>query len=124
MPDSESLKKSLELAWAAGFFDGEGCTGIGHQKAGKGNDYLAVAISQKYPEVLHRFQAAVGLGKVYGPYVSRGATTYKYAVSHRKAKEVLEQIWPFLGERKRAQVLQAQERIEQAMQRKALKNSA
>jgi len=53
-----------ELAWAAGFFDGEGC--FSYVKA---DGWGVVAIGQTNREPLERFQRAVaGLGKIYGPY--------------------------------------------------------
>lgn len=53
-----------ELAWAAGFFDGEGC--FSYVKTAR---YGVATISQTSPEPLQRFQRAVGgLGKIYGPY--------------------------------------------------------
>ena len=53
-----------DLAWAAGFFDGEGCFSYTDRAA-----YASVSISQVERGPLERFQGAVGnLGKIYGPY--------------------------------------------------------
>jgi len=52
-----------ELAWAAGFFDGEGC--FSFSVAG---NYVCVSISQTELEPLERFTRAVGVGWVLGPY--------------------------------------------------------
>ena len=52
-----------EIAWAAGFFDGEGCFSY-IQKA----RYVCLRIGQSELEPLERFREAVGLGKIYGPY--------------------------------------------------------
>ena len=53
-----------DLAWAAGFFDGEGC--FSFSEAGH---YICVSIGQTDREPLDRFRIAVGgLGKVLGPY--------------------------------------------------------
>jgi hypothetical protein len=50
-----------ELAWAAGFFDGEGCFSIKPRPS--------MSLGQIDPQVLARFQRAVGgLGILYGPY--------------------------------------------------------
>lgn len=54
-----------ELAWAAGFFDGEGC--FSYSKSGQ---YVCVSIGQTVREPLERFKLAVGLGVIYGPYSS------------------------------------------------------
>ena len=65
----------IELAWAAGLFDGEGTISlVTHRKKRKTKTYeykqVHVLVSQSgSPEVLERFQRAVGgLGKIYGPY--------------------------------------------------------
>lgn len=56
---------SEELAWAAGFYDGEGsCSGSPTR--------LAVRITQVVREPLDRFREATGLGRVTGPYARNG----------------------------------------------------
>jgi hypothetical protein len=52
-----------ELAWAAGFFDGEGC--FSYSEAGQ---YVCISITQSERHPLDRFCEAVGTGKVHGPY--------------------------------------------------------
>jgi hypothetical protein len=55
-------RKEIELAWAAGFFDGEGCTSGG---ACKGNHQIYMAVSQKDKLPLIKFQQIVGCGHLY-----------------------------------------------------------
>lgn len=56
-----------ELAWAAGFFDGEGSFSWTEAAA-----VGCAVINQANKEPLERFQRAVaGLGKIYGPYETR-----------------------------------------------------
>lgn len=50
-----------DLAWAAGFFDGEGCFSVARTK---GSMSVKVTISQAHPEVLDRFRDIVGRGTV------------------------------------------------------------
>lgn len=65
-----------ELAWAAGFFDGEGCAHIAwttvSKRTGKTLAYPQVSISQSGEsgkEILERFNDAVGgIGRLYGPW--------------------------------------------------------
>jgi len=105
-----------ELAWAAGFFDGEGYTGF--RRGNRHSDPqrrtymgLTIPIGQKTPELLYRFQAAVGVGQVYGPY-KNGAkgpnatrTAYRYAISNIKdIRQIRELLSPYLGEIKRQQM--------------------
>ena len=65
---------NTETAWAAGFFDGEGCVSSTVSRNGKGYRYaqINVSIGQVHREVLDRFCVAVGMGKVYGPYLKSG----------------------------------------------------
>jgi hypothetical protein len=55
-----------ELAWAAGFFDGEGC--FCYSEAAR---YVSVSIGQTSIEPLEQFRAAVGVGKINGPYMHK-----------------------------------------------------
>lgn len=53
-----------ELAWAAGFFDGEGHTGYLHSPSGGGRS-VQMTVPQTETTTLERFHAAVGgLGRV------------------------------------------------------------
>lgn len=54
--------KSLDVAWLAGFFDGEGH--IAMRKTGNDTHVLHVVLTQKNPEVLHWVQANFG-GNLY-----------------------------------------------------------
>ena len=54
-----------EIAWAAGFFDGEGSTSILKAQRDK-YSYARMQVTQKNKDTLERFQAAVGgLGRIY-----------------------------------------------------------
>src|SRR5258708_1520938 len=51
-----------QLAWAAGFYDGEGCVGC-YRTGGRAKpSSLNMSVTQKGSEPLERFQRAVGLG--------------------------------------------------------------
>ncbi len=65
-----------ELAWAAGFFDGEGCVSGSYDHAGR--RYLQIIVVQtKTTEHLQRFQKAVGgAGSIRGPYRPKGQDTW------------------------------------------------
>lgn len=92
-----------QLAWAAGFFDGEGHTG---NHRARGCLVPVVTIHQHDdPAVLHRFQAAVGLGKVRGPYKGRrGNQVWQYHAGGFEATQaVVAMLWPWLGHVKRTQ---------------------
>ena len=61
-----------ELAWAAGFLDGEG-----HFSLSSRDLIPRVKIDQKEPELLLRFRDAVGIGKVFERPQSNGMYTYQ-----------------------------------------------
>ncbi len=102
------MRNSIDLAWAAGFFDGEGCTGLCVKKKG-GNTYCypRIMVGQKDRDVLDKFKACVGgLGKIYGPYkhTNSGCYVYHYQVTNiPDVQKVLELLWPYLGDIKRIQ---------------------
>jgi hypothetical protein len=104
-----------ELAWAAGLWDGEGCCGCygrydgGKKKRKASYWHIRINISQHDREVLDRFAAAVGVGKVYGPY--RG-TVWHFQCVGKNAEIVIEKIWPWLSEPKRRQIEGARAKFE------------
>jgi hypothetical protein len=104
-----------ELAWAAGFFDGEGNTSFCRNGSWKGRQYwrLTVQVGQSYsPETLERFQKAVGVGYITGPNVSnRGhADSWKFSIASEKAVSALRLLWPYLSSPKKEQAERAIER--------------
>lgn len=84
-----------ELAWAAGFFDGEGYIGCVKHSRYKGMTYmrLSCTIAQIDRRVLDRFQAAVGVGIVRGPYTNGKTTSFQYSTGSTKA---IWQVWTLL----------------------------
>src|ERR1700693_2978835 len=85
---------SIDRAWAAGLFDGEGCTCIQH---GNGYKYLHLDIGQVHVEVLKKFHDVVGgLGKIHGPYAkSRRQPIWRYRTNGlQEAQTVIGAIWP------------------------------
>ena len=99
-----------ELAWAAGFYDGEGSSFA--RAHGKGGAKTAgITIGQADPEVLERFCRAVQMGKVCGPYGPYGSGTksmyYIRIHSHWQVQHVAAALWPWLGTEKKNQFVQA-----------------
>lgn len=102
------MRSREELAWAAGLFEGEGA--IVQSKAPGGRLGLRVAIQSTDRDVLDRFAAIVGCGRVDGPYQrkSTNATTNCKPIfnwqcnANRMAYAVIIALFPWLGERRRA----------------------
>jgi hypothetical protein len=103
-------REEIELAWAAGFFDGEGNTRIHHDSRWK-SSRIFVSLSQVEREPLDRFCTAVGVGKVYGPYGGPSEKSpnkqphYMYAVWGIGAEVVVGQLIPYLCTAKTEQAL-------------------
>ena len=98
------LNDEVELAWAAGFFDGEGNT----RSSVRGPRWATfiVQIKNTDPTPLHRFQKAVGLGAVYGPYSSARpgwSQFWHYQATGWDGERVIELLRPYLCESKAAQ---------------------
>ena len=110
-----SRSRSPELcdewrAWAAGFYDGEGSLYLLDHRTHEGYRFAEMRITQgslsRMPEVLERFGAIAGRGRLYGPYQQRDANldVYRWNLSGRAAIEsTLSDMWPWLGPVKRAQ---------------------
>src|SRR4051812_21758080 len=57
-----------QLAWAAGFYDGEGCTGLHQKRSGlnRRGAQISCGVNQKYRDILEKFQAIIGgAGHIY-----------------------------------------------------------
>ena len=97
-----------ELAWAAGFFDGEGTTHLNRRRWPR----VGVVQTGEYAmHLLRRFQEAVGgLGKIYGPRQQRGnwAMAWYFKTNRfEEAQAIIAMLWAFLGPAKREQARQA-----------------
>ena len=93
------MKSEVELAWAAGFFDGEGSV----SKIRRG---VIASVSQADVRPLQRLLDAVGEGRLHGPYVGEDRTTmYVYRANGQAALRVLARLWPYLCEPKREQAM-------------------
>jgi hypothetical protein len=94
--------ESHDLAWAAGFFDGEGWA---NKKARGVQARINQAGPDGVPEVLTKFQRIVGVGRIKGPVVVEGKQPlYCWeATSRADLVHVVERIAPWLCPVKRAE---------------------
>jgi hypothetical protein len=112
IPDRE------ELAWAGGFFCGEGCayvqTNTPSLKFKRPRSYKRgrVCVSQTtndaniVPEVLTRFHNAIGgLGHISGPFqpkTSKSKPYYSWGSNHfHEVQAIVAMLWPWLSHQKR-----------------------
>jgi hypothetical protein len=103
----------LELAWAAGFFDGEGSTYLTRTSHRADWTHVNLGVAQVERGPLERFQRAVG-GRIVGPYMNgnykgreRAKPIWKWTCAGFPAKAVLRLLWPYLSEPKKAQAQRA-----------------
>lgn len=92
-----------EIAWAAGFFDGEGSIFSflkSDRPNGKRSARITIVQKNDNCEVLDRFQAAVyGFGAIYASK-TRNQLTYQ-VWNHSQVRHVMERLWKFLGSAKK-----------------------
>jgi hypothetical protein len=84
-----------DLAWAAGFFDGEGWAN--RQRRGV-HSRINQAGVEGIPEVLTKFNRIVGVGRIKGPVLVEGRQPLYYweATSRPDLHQVVERIGPWL----------------------------
>lgn len=90
-----------KIAWAAGFFEGEGCLSIYGPNKKSRPDYLypRLRITQHHdPECLYWFKEAVGCGIVDGPRLNQKGdrVVYQYSVGGSRAIDVIKKLRPML----------------------------
>jgi hypothetical protein len=95
-----------ELAWAAGFFDGEGNTGSAWSSP------IHVQVSNTDLRLLQRFWAALGVGRISGPYTLKNRPQNRphwhwAATSFEDAQAAIALLWVWLSESKRKQAAKA-----------------
>jgi len=109
------LVKNTELAWCAGFYDGEGSSSSSRRYKRKDGTILyvlQVQISQSGLEgrkVLERFRLALGTGKIYGPisYQPKKQLVYHYVANgFERTERIRRKLWKYLSSAKRKQFLE------------------
>ncbi len=104
--------REIELAWAAGFFDGEGT--VAAEKDPATGRYLGInteipqSSADGIPDVLSRFREIVGVGNILGPYEPRSLWSrlpqYRWRSGALEDVEtVADLLDPWLGPVKRTQ---------------------
>ena len=101
------MNNKIELAWAAGFYDGEGSTKrvYYHYKTKNGikripNKHISMTVSQCELFPLKRFMKAVGnLGRINGPYKYKAQKRpyWIWSVTCHPAMDVFKKLKPYLS---------------------------
>lgn len=102
--DHEISTRREHLAWAAGFFDGDGCF--------SGASSRIATITQTDARILRRFQHVVGLGNIYGPYLSGVQDSWSHQPAFQWRTNTFEHtqalagmLWFMLGSAKKQQAV-------------------
>ncbi len=97
------------LAWAAGFFDGEGCFNT-HKRAKADSHKYVATLGQVDRRALDRFHQIVQLGKIYGPFgpysnqFTNAKPHYRLDIyGFEQVQALLALMWTWLGPVKREQ---------------------
>lgn len=103
--DAKLVPTDLDVAWAAGIYEGEGSCVAG----GNGGRSFAVRVNQKDPEMLYRMKDLFGgsiklydeekKGRVNGRF-----SLYAWTVCGDRARTFLGSIYPYLTSRRKAQI--------------------
>lgn len=117
------MSKETELAWAAGFFDGEGSTFLNRHKVthfdrpGRPFNYVSsptISVCQVDRRPLDRFVAAIGAGRVRGPFKPKTKNSNEYYrvefAGRDRVSKVLWLLWEYLSPVKREQALEVWEK--------------
>lgn len=104
-----------EVAWAAGLFEGEGCTSLVRRPFGKGNSQMSLSLATTDEDVLRRFHEIVGVGFISGP-VQRNKPGCKPFWTWRcsaqtDAHVLIETFRPWLGKRRREQATRVADEV-------------
>lgn len=100
-----------ELAWAAGFFDGEGHVSS-RERRGKNpaniHRRIQLIVGQRHREPLERFRSAVnGQGNIYEG-LKDGRPFFQFSTGrYETVQAIVAMIWPFLCSVKQAQAAKA-----------------
>jgi LAGLIDADG endonuclease len=94
------ISRTEELAWAAGFFDGEGCSTMRRKPSGYCSPRLS--LKQKDRTLLEKFQRIIGgAGAIYFDKSSTGV--WAWICGAASAEDVMWLLWPWLSKPKREQ---------------------
>lgn len=108
--------REIELAWAAGFVDGEGCFTAWKRKKDRGYG-LIFSTNQVDPRPLQRLVDALGMGTVSGPFSPpshKGRPFYTVRLYQKNTWKMVELLWPYLSEPKKEQINRVVDKVNAA----------
>lgn len=116
------LPLTVESAWAAGVFEGEGYLTL---RLDCKKPRILLGMSMTDEDVVRRFASTVGVGTVTGPYAQRGLgtkPTWRWTVTTRQGVEsLLNRMWLGLCSRRRAKAVDAMTRMTSGLSSEQIK---
>jgi len=105
-----------DYAWAAGFFDGEGCVSVNRMPSG---NYLRLQVASTDLPVLERLQRVIGCGRINGPYQhhpdhktrAHHKPVWHWRASSDEARAALDLIKPWLSQHSLDKITAAEGRV-------------
>jgi len=87
-----------DLAWAAGFFDGEGHVSCPNPQKGR----MLLSVGQTDTRPLERLQQLFGVGAIYGPFTKdRRKPYWQWSIQNfEEVQYVIAAMWPWLTVKK------------------------
>lgn len=106
--------RETDRAWAAGFWDGEGCVSLTYRSYGYSTNpipRIVVQVAQVDRRVLDKFQKIMGYGNILGPYKPKTKNSNPYYVwrveGNTHLQEIFDILGPYLSEAKTEQMQRA-----------------
>lgn len=95
----------IDLAWAAGLFEGEGCITLNIQRD---RPQATCLLQMSDEDVVRRFHAMIGIGSVcHTPRPEDRKNLWSWRASgYRSAQYVIALLWQWLGERRQARAVE------------------
>jgi LAGLIDADG endonuclease len=101
------MRNEIDVAWCAGFFDGEGHVSYRRSYPSKSTDRVTGTLHASIPqnseniEVLEFFQSVIGFGRIKGPYIMpKGKTQHRLLYGVKKVEELFKILKPYLKSEK------------------------
>lgn len=118
------MATELEVAWAAGLWEGEGCFSLSRVR---NRVQPQAVISSVDEDVIVKFHKIVEFGavRVREPIEGRSAKQVAYVWSTSSIgnfKRLVLMFWPYLGERRRARALEVMDLVDQNVDTRTTEN--
>jgi hypothetical protein len=104
------MKRELDIAWAAGVFEGEGCISTASRQLvrGKTRSYPRITVAMTDRDVVERVQKILDVGSIHSSPRGKNKTMWYLNISNAgDVTYVLRLFFPYLGDRRREKALWA-----------------